>query len=327
MLALYLPILLYSFSTFDISEEAVAIKEVNPTLVGQKSLVLGQQYSAKALMIPPSDKIGVEARDERMRVQGDSLVMDTGDLLAEGEDEATINYEAAMNVSTVDKSTRTITTQGRFTVRRPEIVATSVATQSLYRQTLNQIRIDVPGLENRPLRLETSSGSSVDGRQIQLSPGGNNVTVSAYLASGSKDVYLGEKQFNVISPPLPQVKVLDAQGSELTTGDPIPQARPLINIEFEPDQEYASTYPDDANYRVSEARVSLRRGKTASEELGTFPVGSGGQLNLAGKLPRDVQSGDQIIVSLQGIARVNHAGTTIPLDLAQSSRQFSFRLQ
>jgi hypothetical protein len=167
----------------------------------------------------------------------------------------------------------------------------------------------------------------VDGRQIQLSPGGNNVTVSAYLASGSKDVYLGEKQFNVISPPLPQVKVLDAQGSELTTGDPIPQARPLINIEFEPDQEYASTYPDDANYRVSEARVSLRRGKTASEELGTFPVGSGGQLNLAGKLPRDVQSGDQIIVSLQGIARVNHAGTTIPLDLAQSSRQFSFRLQ
>lgn len=325
MLALYLPILLYSFSTFDLDEETFAVKEVKPIIVGEENIVLGQPYTARAYLTAAS-KVTLDAPDERMTVQGDTVLsMSTGQLLGEDENEKTISYTAVMGYEQVNKEMARTDVRGSFTVRRPELVATSVATQSLYRRTLNQIRIDVPGLENQPLKLE-ANGNMQEGRQLQLSPSGSQVTVKAYLSNDEEgDVFLGTKEFAVIDPPRPEIQVLDARGKQLTSGDAVSQARPVLEFNIEPDREYASSYPQDARYVIRRARVSIRKGLAASEEIGTFDLQNGNTLKLVREL-RDARPKDQILVQLQGVVRINHSGQSIPVDLSEASRSFSFVL-
>jgi len=327
MLALYLPILLYSFSTFDLDETTFAVKEVKPVIVGDQNIVLGQPYNARAYLTAAS-KVELQSPDERMTVSGDTLLqMQTGNLLADDETVKDINYTAVLRYEQVNKEMAETRISGDFTVRRPELVATSVATQSLYRQTLNEIRIDVPGLENQPLKLE-ANGNMQDGRQLALSPSGQNVTVRAFLAAqeeGQDDVFLGSKEFAVIDPPRPEIKVADAAGRELTSGDAFSKARPVLDFNIEPDREYASSYPNDARYVIRRARVSIRQGLSASQEVGTFNLSNGSTLKLVREL-RDARPKDQILVQLQGVVRINHAGQAIPVSLSEASRSFSFVL-
>jgi hypothetical protein len=338
MLALYLPILLYSFSTFDLKEETVLVKEVKPVLSGgQQTVVLGQEYTAnaylKASKLSKGGEIKLSTDDKKVTVEGnENIRIATAKLLAEGEDKKEVTYEANIRYDRAKGGPTTETLKGSFTVRRPELVATSVATKSLYRRTRNQIRIDVPGLEGRPLQLRTSGGGSVDGRQLTLSPSSNNVTVSAFLPSENDDeepVLLGKKQFAVIDPPRPQLQVLDANGKKIANGESLPRARPVIQFKVEPDAEFAKSYPQDANYRVRSAKVSIRKGLKASQEIGTFDLGSNSTLK--GSLIRGLnkvgaQPKDRLIIQLQDVVRINHAGQAIPVELGDSSLSYSFIL-
>lgn len=336
MLALYLPILLYSFSTFDLKEKSVAAKSVEPVLVGgQETVVLGQEYSAnaylKAAKLAKGGKITLSTDDEKVTVEGnEDIRIATAELLAEGEDKKEVDYSVIMKYDQL-KGTASQELSGSFTVRRPELVATSVATKSLYRRTKNEIRIDVPGLENRPLQLKSSSGGAVDGRQLTLSPNANNVTVQAYLPSEGEgeSVLLGSKEFAVIDPPRPSLQVLDAKGEKLANGESLPRARPVMQFKVEADAEFAKSYPQDANYKVRKAKVSIRKGLKASQEIGTFDLGSNAKLkgqlirglNKVGAKPKD-----RLIIQLQDVVRINHAGEAIPVDLGDSSLSYSFIL-
>jgi len=337
MLALYLPILLYSFSTFDLNEESVAAEKVAPVLVGgQKTVVLGQEYQAnaylKASQLAKGGEITLQTDDKRVTVEGnENIRIATAELLSEGEDEKKVDYSVTMEYSQL-KGTTSQKLSGSFTVRRPELVATSVATKSLYRRTRNQIRIDVPGLENRQLQLKASSGGTVNGRQLTLSPSANNVTVRAFLPPESDDgkpVYLGKKDFAVIDPPRPQLKVLDASGKQISNGESLPRARPVLEFDVEPDPEFAKSYPKDARYRVRQAKVSIRKGLKASQEIGTFDLGSNSSLK--GSLIRGLnkvraQPKDRLIIQLKDVVRINHAGQAIPVELNESSLAYSFIL-
>lgn len=337
MLALYLPILLYSFSTFDLKEKSVAAKAVEPVLVGgQQTVVLGQEFSAnaylKASKLAKGGKITLSTDDEKVTVEGnENLRIATAELLPEGKDKKEINYSVTMKYDQL-KGQATEELQGSFTIRRPELVATSVATKSLYRQTKNQIRIDVPGLENRALQLKSSAGGSVDGRQLTLSPNSDNVEVQALLPSkdGEGDpVLLGTKDFAVIDPPRPSLKVQNAKGEKIANGDPLPRARPVMQFKVEPDAEFAKSYPEDSEYTVRKAKVSLRKGLKASQELGTYELGD--DATLKGKLIRGLNKArakpkDRLIIQLQDVVRVNHAGQAIPVDLGDSSLSYSFIL-
>jgi len=336
MLALYLPILLYSFSTFDLSEQSVAAEKVEPVLVGgQQTVVLGQEYTAnaylKAAQLAKGGQITLRTDDQKVTVEGnEDVIVPTAKLLAEGEEEKKVEYSVQMQYDQLEgQASQTLS--GSFTVRRPELVATSVATKSLYRRTRNQIRIDVPGLENRQLQLESSSGAQVDGRQLTLSPSSDNLTVRAYLPSQEDDdrVYLGEKQFAVIDPPRPQIQVLDAQGEQISNGESISRRRPGLQLRVEADAEFAKSYPQDANYRVGSARVSIRKGLQASQEIGTFDLGQNSSLTRAlinGLNQANAQPKDRVIIQLQDVVRINHAGQAIPVDLNDSSLSYSFIL-
>lgn len=331
MLALYLPILLYSFSTFDLDEKTFVTTSVDPVLVAEETIVLGQPFEARTFLAATGESpvtISVE-EESGLEAVGDTLLrMTTGELLAEDEDEKVINYSATLRYQTVAGSTMSRPLTGRFRVRRPEIVAQSEAAEALYRQTLNQIRIEVPGLEERQLLTAIGGGDPNQGRSLSISPGGDQVVVRAFLPQEEtgENVYLGQKQFAVIDPPRPEVRVLGPRGEELTSGDEIPN-RFLFTFEMVPDREYQRRYPSDAKYSIRQARVSVRKGRTASREVGTFPLEGGGKLTLVRQLNQlGLQRGDQILIELQGISRINHAGRAIPVELSETSTSFGFTL-
>lgn len=323
MLALYFPILAYAFSTFDLSEDTYAVQEIQPVVMGEQTVVLGQDFSARAFLAVGGSEGQKLRADGDLQVLGDSLFrMSTSTLLGEDEDEAIVPYAGSFSFQQIGGATTEIPVAGSFRVRRPEIVAASEATQALYRSTLNEIRIEVPGLENKQLRLE-SGGRTVDGRSIALSPSGDASAIRVFLADSSSqsDVFLGSKQFSVIEPPRPELRVLNA-GREISSGDNLPKRRALLEFEVVPDQEFRRRYPRDARYRVGRATVYLRKGMTASQEIGTFDL-DGDKLVLTRQL-RDAQPGDRVLIRLEGVTRINHAGTPVNVDLSETSRTFGF---
>lgn len=332
MLALYLPILLYAFSTYDFGEEMVAAREVSPVLVeGPETVLLGQDYNARAYLTATQLAEGARIRldtDKRLvQIQDSSrLRIPSTSLLNEGEEEATFGYSVTMQYEAIGDTTFHRVLRDSFTVRRPTLVATQTSARSLYRQTLNQVRIDVPGLANRPLRLRTST-RSVKGRQISLSPSESATSVRAYLVNpGGKDTYLGSKEFNVIDPPKPQIEVRDARGELLTNGGTISRSRPLLQFEAVSDREFKRSHPQDAHYRIRSARVSIKKGIQPSREIGTFDL-EDGTLNLVRSLQQvDARRKDQVLIQLQEVVRINHAGEAIPVELNEASVSYIFTL-
>lgn len=330
MLALYFPLLLYSVSTFDLSEETYAVKTYRAVSVGEPTVVLGQPFQARAFLAA-EELASAEQQDATIRPRliadgdlsalGDSvLTMNTDDLLAPGENEKRISYEAYFAARQLGGDVQRFPMSGSFTVRRPAIVARTEQAQALYRNSLNRIRLSVPGLENRPLRIESRSGT-VQGRTVTLSPRGDRARVRVYLERPGDDVYLGDREFAVIDPPRPQIRVSGPSG-ELTSGDPISNRRALLRFEVEPDREFRTRYPQDARYRIQTVSVYLRRGLTASQKLGEYDLRNG-QLVLTRQL-RDAKPGDQITVRLERIVRINHRGERIEVPLRESSRTFGF---
>lgn len=325
MLALYFPILLYAFSTFDLDDSSFVVQDVAPVVVGSQTVVLGQPFEAQALLTIGASEGQELAGSGDLQVVGDSLFrMSTAALLAEDENEKDVAYSGTFTFPQVGGGTAEMPVEGVFTVRRPEIVAASEATQALYRQSLNAVRFEVPGLEDRQLKLN-AGGGTIEGRSINLSPSGDGTTVAVYLAGedGEEDLLLGRKSFTTIDPPRPEIRVFNA-GRELRNGDNLPRARALLNFRFEADEEFRRRFPRDARYGASRARVFLRRGLAASEDIGTFNL-DGGNLVLTRAL-REARPGDRVLVQLEGVVRINHAGRAIAVPLNRGTRTFGFTI-
>ncbi len=324
MLALYFPILLYAFSTFDISENTYAIKDLQPVVVGEETVVLGQPFEARAFLAVGTGQGQQLLGDSTLVAQGDSLfLMPTASLLADDENEKEITYTGRFQLGQLGGTISEIPVSGRFRVRRPEIVATSEATQTLYRRCLNTIRIEVPGLEDRALRLVSGGGDGSVSRSITLSPTGEGAKIDVYLVDETDgDVYLGSKRFAVMDPPRPEIRVSNA-GRELRNGDNLPKRRAMIEFDVAPDQEFRRRYPRDARYSVARATVYLRKGLTASQEIGTFNL-EGGRTLVLTRVLRQAQPGDRLLIRLDGVVRINHAGRAVSVPFSEASRTFGF---
>jgi len=334
MLALYFPILLYAVSTFDVSDEAYVVKEYEGVAVGDQTVVLGQPYTARTFLsareLTTGEDENQSVRPELvpegdLKARGDSaLVMNTDDLLNPGEDQRQVKYQAHYQVQQIGGNTEQFPVRGSFTVRRPEIVAKTETAQALYRHTLNRIRLSVPGLPDQSLRIAGPDGS-VSGTTLVTSPGGDRVTARVYLQrSGTDDLLLGEREFAVIDPPRPEIRVTGPQG-EVSSGSSLNRRRAVLEFDVIPDSEFQARYAEDAQYEAGSATVFVRRGQTASEKIGDFDLGPDGRLVLTQDL-RDAEPGDQIIVRLQNVVRINHRGQRIEVSLEESSRTFGFVL-
>lgn len=322
MLALYFPILLYAFSTFDLDENTYAVQGVEPVVVGEQTVVLGQPFRAQAFLAVAGGQGQTLTGDGLLEALGDSVFqMTTGGILGADENEKRVPYNGMFRFSQIGGEEVELPVSGSFVVRRPDIVAMSESMAALYRASRNEVRIEVPGLEDRELKLQVGR-TAVDGRSITLSPTADREVVRVFLDNGGEgDVYLGQKTFTVIDPPRPELEVANA-GRKINNGDNLPKARAILEFSVVPDEEFKRRYPADARYRIARATVYLRKGLTASSKVGTYDL-DGDRLVLTRAL-RDAQPGDRVMVELEGIFRINHAGKAIPVQLSGSSRTFGF---
>ena len=321
MLALYFPILLYAFSTFDLNDDTFVVDSFEPVIVGSSQVVLGQEFQGRAFLAVGSGQGQELIGQDGLQSIGDSLFsMPTGSLLGPKESERVVDYRGSFRFQQVGGEVATIPVQGSFTVRRPDIVAMSEATQTLYRLCENSVRIEVPGLENRPLRLAVGN-SRVDGRSIKVSPSGQRIDVNVFVLEGSEEVFLGRKEFAVIEPPRPEIQVTSA-GRPVNNGDGISRRRALLEFNFKPDESFQSRFPRDARYLAAQATVYLRKGLKASKKIGTFSL-DGEKLVLTRAL-RDAQPGDRVLIRLEGVKRINHNGQAVDVQLHEASRTFGY---
>lgn len=322
MLALYFPILLYAFSTFDIDETTFAVKGLEPIVVGDQVVVLGQPFNARAFLAVSGGQGQGLTGSGNLQALGDTLFqMSTGDLLSNEESEKEVTYSGLFEFQQVGGSTSEMPVEGSFRVRRPEIVASSEAMQALYRRCSNPIRIEVPGLEDRELLLDVG-GKGIKGRSVRLSPSGQEASIKVNLVDEENgNIFLGTKRFAVIDPPRPELSVTSG-GRKVKSGDNLPRGRAMLEFNVEPDQEFKRRYPKDARYRVRSATVYLRKGLTASKKIGSFDL-DGNKLVLTRAL-RGAKSGDRVLVELEGIVRINHEGSAITVPLSETSRTFGF---
>ncbi len=322
MLALYFPILLYSFSTFDLDDSTYAVSGLEPIVVGDQVVVLGQPFNAKAFLAVSGGQGQELQGDGNLTSMGDTLFqMQTGSLLGETEEEVVVPYNGIFKFEQVGGDVAEMAVAGSFKVKRPEIVASSEAMLALYRQSSNPIRIDVPGLEDRELELVIGS-SKIKGRTAMLSPNGDNASVKVYLVDEENgNVFLGTKSFAVIEPPRPEISVTNA-GRQIKSGDNLPKRRAVLEFSVDADQEFKRRYPKDARYRVQQATIYLRKGLTASKKIGTYDL-DGTKLVLT-RVLREAKPGDRVMVELSGVQRINHKGAAINVPLSETSRTFGF---
>jgi hypothetical protein len=321
MLALYFPILLYAFSTFDLNEETFVVESFEPVVMGSSQVVLGQKFQGRAFLAVGGGQGQQLIGEGALESLGDSLFsMSTGHLLAAGETEKEIEYHGAFSFTQVGGQVATIPVGGSFTVRRPDIVAMSEATQTLYRQCQNSVRIEVPGLEDRTLKLAVGN-SRVDGRRITVSPSGATVDVNVFVEDGDNDVFLGKKSFAVIDPPRPEIHVTNA-GRPVNNGDGISRRRAMLEFQIKPDESFQSRFPKDARYLAGSATIFLRKGLKASKKIGTFEL-DGNKLVLTRAL-RDAQPGDRVLIRLESVKRINYNGQAVDVRLHEASRTFGY---
>lgn len=343
MLALYLPILLYAFSTFDIDSSTPFFRDIESLIVGQENVILGQKHQAGAYLAAAPTEYEIRIDDERFSVEEieDSngitrsvITANTANLLEEGQDRAEIEYTATLIYQNVEEQEVEEEVQGSFVVNRPQVLAQTVAADALYSNVRNEVRIQVPGLENEPLRLE-AQGQSTEGtdRTLTLSPSGNqeSIEVFAYLIQDEgENVALGSQSFGIINPPNPSVSIARAGGPTLEAGESL-QGTGRVEFDVEPDPQFESRYSDDANYFVDNVEVSYREGigfRDFNDNEYTLNPSTGVLDMTNGLNNRGISPGTDIRIRITGMYRRNHAGQQIrnEIDLSRLTSSFNIRL-
>lgn len=196
----------------------------------------------------------------------------------------------------------------------------------IYQESQNDITVDIPFVSADSLLLRVGN-NEVQGPTITVTPPGNTVTVDAYqLLPNGDERFLRQRTLPTIPPRMPRhILCINDLGQELASGESLDRSRPGITFTLDPDPAFATSHPSDARYQIGSARVWIRKGNAAPEELGTFNVGGNSRLSLRQQL-RDAVPGDVLIVELEGLIRINANGNALPVSIPASSRRFAFIL-
>jgi hypothetical protein len=307
MTAIYLPILLYAMSTYELEQGALVISERNLEAVAvpaQATLFAGDQFEATVLYRPvvpagtllDGEKGGVESLanpsitvdvqnspeglyyDEATR----KFIFDT-DGIFDGEPadvfEKQLTFRAVARIRSIVEDAEILKPMEQtFTVRRPVVNVISNAPPRLVTNSQNDLSFLVPGVgENEIILEESSRGLRVSGSRLTWSPRGDTTIVSIYrrLESGEQRL-IDRRGFRVVPPPPPRVFIRRYQaGSAIPSADVIGINDDQLELVIQPDPSFARDYPRDANYRLGNMTLSYyqpgRPPQTLNIAAGSLP--------------------------------------------------------
>ena len=282
MTAIYLPILLYAMSTYELEKGALVISERNLEAVAvpaQSSLFAGELFEASVLYRPISD--GLQTGAESLSAPDitidrdaspDGLIYDnsskkfyfeTGNAF-EGEPsnvfEKQYSFQATAIIrSIVDNEIIRKPMQQTFTVRRPFVNVISNAPPRLVTNSQNDLSFLVTGIPDNDIILrESSRNLRVQGSRLSWAPVGESTTVSIFrLTETGEERLVDRREFRVVPPPPPRVFIRKYQASNsIQSSDVVSINDDMLEIVIQPDPSFIQDYPDDANYRIGNLSLS-----------------------------------------------------------------------
>ncbi|NCP84652.1 MAG: hypothetical protein GW823_07110 [Bacteroidetes bacterium] len=304
MTALYLPILGYAMSTFDLNPDALVLNSENLeayAIAKNRTVALGDRFEASIYYeLKPTDEQeaaldmldkGAKKEedhnakmmfkpivniDEKSSVNGiyfDTLAskffLDTDKLRSKmgSEMTKTFKFKANITAKTVGGKGFEKDVEETFTVFKPYVEVQSNAVPSLIAECENSLRFNAIGYDPTALVLsDRSSGQVVNGNTITWSPKGDTtvITVSARTADGQVRV-IDKKGFRIKPTPSPVAGLRRENERKFLGATDVISYQEFLELVIRPDDSFVKDFPKDAKYRIDEVAVEVARRGLAPE--------------------------------------------------------------
>lgn len=192
---------------------------------------------------------------------------------AKGQTEKEAAYHAVIKVPKADGSIAELKVEGKYTIRKPEVVITSASVQNLYANCGNTINVDCPALGEfySPRFTATEAQvlpSTTDKRVITIVPTGKTCVLGVSSLTNGQTIKIDDIKYKVIKPPRPEI-VLDVLGKEYNGASPIP-AKADCKVKIRPDNDFRNALPKDARYVIDVVDLLSARSLGAPAKVGSF---------------------------------------------------------
>jgi gliding motility-associated protein GldM len=302
----------------------ITFDKVLPMIIPEASSVIaGSKYTAK-MYIGASNS----ALNPAMTLDGKSLPIEKDEQgVAFGKVEFVASGGGYKNGIAEKQYTAKITVKGQdytkvipYKVIAPTVKITSGALSKLYINCGNEMNVEIPGLgtnfvpgyKTGPEAEVISSGKVGAITVVPKSKAKVNLAVS------NAGTPIETVTFEVRTAPAPQI-VVTAAGREMNSKDGVPRSQlGQLKIQAKADEDFASTVPKDADFRIRKGRVYLRKGTA----LGTPIEFSGESLNL-GAFMQSAKPGDVLSFELESVTRRTFKGENEPVTLTTNIKYIS----
>jgi gliding motility-associated protein GldM len=206
-----------------------------------------------------------------------------------------------------------------YKVIAPTVKISSGALSKLYINCGNEMNVEIPGLGTNFV-----PGYSSAEAEIIKSDKVGAITVipkskaKVKMAVSNSGTPIETVTFEVRTAPAPQI-VVSAGGQEKNSKDGVSRSQlGQLKISAKADEDFASTVPKDADFRIRKGRVYLRKGTA----LGTPIEFTGESLNL-GAFIQSAKPGDVLSFELESVTRRTFKGENEPVVLTTNIKYIS----
>lgn len=239
--------------------------------------------------------------------------------IPKGQNQGTVTYSASIQVPKATGGVENVSIQGKFTVRKPEIVITSAAVQNLYRACGNPVNIDVPALGDLYNPAVAASGAEVKGsaeskKKWLIVPGGDRCAINVKSNTNGQTIDIGSVEYRVIEPPKPTIVMKTAGGDAYNGTTPVGKSQRMC-FSLAADAEFRSALPNDARYEIGQIAVYAQIGLGAPRLVATEDFsGRDATTDLCVNMPVEVRQAAgsvRVYYQIKGIYRKNFKGQKI----------------
>ena len=217
------------------------------------------------------------------------------------EGNAKMTAPATVSFKGPDGRDTTISQTIEYVVAKPVIDVKSAAVSALYLNCGNPLNVQVPALGASYKPSFSANGASVitsgEKGQIIVVPSSTNEVTLNVSSEGSA---IGNVKFPVRKIPRPSIVVkVNGAPVDLKRGLTAPGPAAL-QVEAEPEPNFAAALPKEARYRISQGEILLARGK---RPVGTAQIS--GALSSIANLRTQAQPGDRYVIEVKKVERKN----------------------
>ncbi len=202
-----------------------------------------------------------------------------------------------------------------YFVAKPTLLIQAGSVPGLYKNCGNELVVNVPelGAEYNPT-FNVTGGRIIRGAQknkITILPDAPRVELKVH----SNGIYIGKQDYRVMLIPLPTIEVrLNGREVNPLTGI-TPNQIPRLQFHVIPDKGFKDFLPREARYGITKWTATLAGGRMAkATESGT------GTISLSRAFINEAKPGQQLIIKIDELKRMNFRGEKEDVPLKETSR-------